>query len=189
MKKGRIVIVSGPSGSGKTTLHEKLLASKKYKKLLVKSISATTRPMRSWEKHGRDYFFIGDKMFAFKKTAGHFLECEKVFSYYYGTPNRNVQDLLKAGKNVLLCIDVKGAGTVLRKEPSALKIFIKTPTIAELKKRLKKRATEQKKDFDLRIKTARKELREAKRYDYVVINDNLQAAYRELETIIKKELF
>ncbi|MCK5580391.1 MAG: guanylate kinase [Candidatus Omnitrophica bacterium] len=187
-RKGRIVIISGPSGSGKTTLHERLLSCKKMKKVLVKSISATTRPPRKGEKNGRDYFFLSEKMFLYKKHAGHFLESERVFLYYYGTPNKNVQDHLKSGRNVLLCIDVKGAKTVWRKHPRTLKIFIKAPSLDVIQKRMKKRATESDKDLALRLSTARKELKEAKKYDYVIVNDELSRAAKELETVILKEL-
>ena len=187
-RKGRIVIISGPSGSGKTTLHERLLSCKKMKKVLVKSISATTRPPRKGEKNGRDYFFLSEKMFLYKKHAGHFLESERVFLYYYGTPNKNVQDHLKSGRNVLLCIDVKGAKTVWRKHPRTLKIFIKAPSLDVIQKRMKKRATESDKDLALRLSTARKELKEAKKYDYVIVNDELNRAAKELEAVILKEL-
>jgi len=139
MKKGKIIILSGPSGSGKTTLYGDLL---KKKLNLVKSVSVTTRPRRVGEKHGHDYFFISEKMFLYKKRAGHFLESEKVFDNYYGTPNKSVQELLKSGKNVLLCIDVKGARTVWRKHHKAVRIFIKTSTMEELKRRLEGRGSE-----------------------------------------------
>ncbi len=188
MTKGKIIIISGPSGSGKTTLYKKLLTSKKFKRRLVRSVSITTRPKRKGEKHGRDYFFVSLKMFAHKKRSGHFLESEQVFGNRYGTPNKNVQDLLRAGKNVLLCIDVKGAKSVRRKFPKAATIFIKTTSLAVLAARLKGRGSEQKSVVAQRLKTAKKELREAKKYKYVVINDNLRAAYGKLEAIIASEI-
>ncbi len=188
MTKGKIIIISGPSGSGKTTLYKKLLASKKFKKRLVRSVSITTRPKRKGEKHGRDYLFVSLKMFAHKKRSGHFLESEQVFGNYYGTPNKNVQTLLRAGKNVLLCIDVKGAKSVCRKFPKAATIFIKTTSLAVLAARLKGRGSEQKSVVAQRLKTAKKELREAKKYKYVVINDHLRVAYGKLEVIIASEI-
>lgn len=187
MKKGRIVIISGPSGSGKTTLYKKLLLSKNFKGNLVRSISMTTRPKRKGEKDGRDYSFISEKKFLYKKKAGHFLECQKVFRSYYGTPHKNVREFLKKGKHVLLCIDVKGAMVVWRKHPDALKIFIKTPSMAILKKRLASRATECKKELKIRLKTAQSELKEAKYYDYVVVNDSLKKAFNRLKEIIRIE--
>ena len=184
MTKGKIIIISGPSGSGKTTLHKKLLVSRKLKKWLAKSISVTTRPKRKGEKHGCDYLFVSPKMFLYKRRNGHFLESEKVFGHYYGTPNKRVMDLLRVGKNVLLCIDVKGTKAVQRKFPQAITIFIKTPSMEVLAARLKKRGSERKNIIKLRMKTAQKELKEAKKYKYVIINDNLKVAHNRLEAII-----
>lgn len=188
MKKGKIIILSGPSGSGKTTLYKKLLAGRKTKNRPVKSISVTTRPKRAGEKHGRDYFFISKKMFQYKKRSGHFLESEKVFDNYYGTPSKNVRDLLRAGKNVLLCIDVKGAKTVRRKFPKATTVFIKTSSLEVLEARLRRRGSEKKEIMKVRLQTARKELAEGKKYDYVIVNDDLRKAYSRLKAIISAEL-
>lgn len=189
MAQGRIVIISGPSGSGKTTLYKKLIADKEFSGKLIKSISATTRPRRPGERHGRDYLFFSRPMFLYKKRAGHFLESQKVFLHYYGTPYKTVRDLIKAGKHVLLCIDVKGARVVRRKHPDTLNIFVKTPSLEELKKRLSKRGTEHARDLAVRLRTARAELKDARHYDYIVINDALARAYGELKKVIRKELF
>lgn len=188
MQKGKIIILSGPSGSGKTTLYKKLLANWKIKNCPVKSISVTTRPKRVGEKHGRDYFFVSKKMFLYKKRSSHFLESEKVFDNYYGTPNKIIRGLLRAGKNVLMCIDVKGAKTVRRKFPKAVTIFIKTSSLKVLAARLKRRGSEQKNIMKFRLQTARKELREIKKYNYVIVNNDLRKAYRRLRTIIREEL-
>lgn len=188
MLKGKIIIISGPSGSGKTTLYKKLMAGKRLKNRLARSISVTTRPKRAGEKQGRDYIFVSPKQFAYKRRHRHFLESEKVFGNYYGTPNKNVRDLLKAGKNVLLSIDVKGAKTVRQKYPGAISIFIKTPSLKILESRLKRRGSEGKRVLRLRLETARKELREAGRYQYVVINDSLGLAYKRLESIVLQEI-
>ena len=102
MKIGRIIIISGPSGSGKTTLYKKLLASRKLKDKVVKSISVTTRSRRSGEVDGRDYIFLKSEEFLQKREKGYFLESQKVFDSYYGTPAENVKKLLQAGKYVLL---------------------------------------------------------------------------------------
>ena len=188
MKKGKIFIISGPSGSGKTTLYRKLLAKQKSKMKLAKSISLTTREKRPREKHGRDYFFVSLKMFRYKKRNGHFLETEKLSDNYYGTPKKNVLTLMKSGKNVLLCIDVKGAGTIQRKFPRAVTIFIKTASFSDLADRLKGRGSEGKASMKLRLRRARKELQEGEKYTYVIVNDDLRKAYIALETIMKKEL-
>ena len=94
IKKGKILILSGPSGSGKTTLHKELLDSPLFKNKLVKSISATTRPKRQGEKEGRDYLFLSEETFARRIRRGYFLEWEKVFDRYYGTPKIQVMNLL-----------------------------------------------------------------------------------------------
>jgi guanylate kinase len=188
MAKGKIVIISGPSGSGKTTLHKMLLESPKLKRKLVKSISVTTRNRRTGEKNGRDYIFVSAKKFQYKIKAGHFLEWQKVFDNYYGTPKKNVRALLTRGKNVLLCIDVKGARVVRRLCPDAITVFIKTPSISVLKKRLEKRAdTHDSKE--LRLKIAQKELAQAKYYDHRITNDHLTTAYRQLEEVVCESIF
>ncbi len=188
MKKGKVIILSGPSGSGKTTLHKELLASRKAKNTLVKTISFTTRARRPGEKHGGDYFFVSPKMFLHKKRSGHFLESENVFGNYYGTPQKSVRELLRSGKNVLLCIDVKGAKTVRRKFPEAVTIFIKTPSLKTLAQRLKARGSEEKKTLQERLKTAREELKAAKTYEHVIVNDLLRNAYKKLEAIVFTEI-
>jgi len=187
MKQGRIIILSGPSGSGKTTLHQKLLKSPAFKNKLVRSLSATTRLPRPGEKEGREYIFLSKKDFFARQKNDEFLESMRVFDNYYGTPKDKVEAALKKGKSVLLCIDVKGARLVSRKRPDALKIFIKTPTLADLKARLKNRGSEDAKTLRLRLKIAKEELREAKHYDHVIVNDNLGRAYRELSAIIAQE--
>ena len=186
MLAGKIIIISGPSGSGKTTLYKKLL---KDCHILVKSVSVTTRPKRPGEKNGRDYIFMTHKEFLSRKQRGYFLESQKVFDNYYGTPYKNVKDLLGAGKNVLLCIDVKGARVVTRKFRNVLRIFIKTPSVSVLKRRLRERGSEDAKTINLRLKTAKKELKEAQKYDYVIINNDLKTAYRHLRKIIIANVF
>ena len=186
--KGRIIIISGPSGSGKTTLHKRLLESLALKGKLVKSISATTRPKRPGEKNGRDYLFLTPKMFEHKIRQGHFLEWQKVFGNYYGTPKRQATTLLNKGTNILLCIDVKGARVVWKEFPGALKIFIKTPSMKVLRERLTRRASESRETLATRLHVARRELKEARQYDYVVVNGHLDHAARDLERIVRREL-
>ncbi len=185
---GKIFIISGPSGSGKTTLYQKLLADRDLRGRIAKTISVTTRPMRAGEKNGRDYFFVSLKMFLYKRKADHFLESQKVFDNYYGTPQEQVYDLLRAGKNVLLCIDVRGARIVCQKFPEAVRIFVKTSSLEALKKRLEYRGSEDSGKIRQRLKTARQELKEVKWYRYVVVNDDLNKAYQELKQIMLKEL-
>jgi len=186
--KAQIVILSGPSGCGKTTLHKALLASPLIKDKVVKTISATTRSKRPGEVPGRDYLFLNTKTFEERIKKGYFLEWEKVFDHYYGTPKKQVVQLLKKGINVLLCIDVKGARTVAKEFPQALKIFIKAPSLKILEDRLKARGSESKESLRLRLKVAREELKEAKHYDHVVINADLNKALEALQQIICRKL-
>ena len=186
--KGKIFIISGPSGSGKTTLHKRLLLSGRLKGKLIKSISATTREKRPGERHGRDYLFLAARDFLAKKDKGYFLEWQKVFDHFYGTPLDAVKKILRTGKNVLLCIDVKGARVVGKQFSDCVKIFIKTPSWAVLKERLQGRASESGRELLHRLKVARQEMKEAKRYDYVVSNDTIARAFRELESIVISQL-
>lgn len=112
----------------------------------------------------------------------------KVFDNYYGTPLKQVRDLLQDGKNVLLCIDVRGARVVWRKFPQTIKIFVKTSSVEELERRLKGRGSEDVSVIRMRMKTARKELKEAKHYDHIIINDHLPTAYRNLERIVRSSM-
>ena len=178
-------MLSGPSGAGKTTLHDLLLKSPQFAGRIVRSISATTRPPRGTERHGREYLFLSGKMFEAKLRRGQFLEWARVFDQYYGTPMNKVREVLKKGKSVLLCIDVQGGREVKRKIPSAVTIFVKTASMDELRRRLMSRGTDSKENIALRLKTARQELKEARFYDHVVVNDTLSRAQRELERILE----
>lgn len=187
-KKGKIILLSGPSGAGKTTIHARILKTSKLKGLVVRSTSMTTRDRRPGERNGRDYFFVSRKMFQYKVRAGHMLEHAKVFTNYYGTPVKYVRDLLKKGKSVLLCIDVQGARQIMRKRPEAVSIFVKAPSLKELKKRLSKRGTESAENLKLRLNTAKKELEQIKRYDRVITNDKLKKACQDAEEYILEQI-
>jgi guanylate kinase len=184
MNKGKIIVLSGPSGSGKTTLYKKLLLSHRLKGKIARSVSVTTRQKRAGEINGRDYVFVSKKKFLYKIRSGHFIEWQKVVGHLYGTPKKTINDILKTGKSVLLCIDVKGAKTVSRLFPEAISIFIQAPSLSVLKRRLAKRGSESSKTLHIRLQTATREMKEAKRYQYIVINDILGQAYKELEAII-----
>lgn len=184
LSRGKVIIISGPSGSGKTTLHKSLLDTPCLKGKLVKSISATTRAKRDGERHGRDYLFLTPNLFEARINKGYFLEWEKVFNNYYGTPKRQVLNLLNKGKHVLLCIDVKGARHVRKEFPEAMGVFVKTPTLKILRERLKKRASETPQTLESRLTVARAELKEAKKYDHIIVNARLDTAARELERVV-----
>lgn len=188
MKRGRIVILSGPSGAGKTTLYQKILKDEGFKERIVRSISCTTRRPRAGEQNGADYFFVSEKKFLYKIRAGHFLEYEQVVGNYYGTPRRYVEDLLRSGRHVLLCIDVKGGRQVAQKDPTALTIFIAPPSIETLRIRLTSRGSEDAAAVDMRLKTAEQEMRMRGAYRFVIENDALETAYAELRSLLDQEL-
>jgi guanylate kinase len=181
MKKGRIFVISAPSGSGKTTLCRQLL--KRCRDIVI-SRSATTRRLRKGEKNRRDYIFISEQRFKKYRRLGKLLEWARVFGYFYGTPKDFVDESLKKGKDVLLIIDVQGAFKVKRKRPSAVLIFVMPPSLKELEKRLLKRKSDNHQQIKLRLKVARQEVSYSPRYDYVVVNDDLDRAVTRLKEII-----
>ncbi len=181
---GKIIVISGPSGSGKTTLYSSLMKKASLRRKLARTISVTTREKRGGEINGKDYFFISRREFINKIKQGQFLEHEKVFDNYYGTLKSQVRQKLEQGKNVVLAIDVKGAKTVKALHKKAVLIFIKPPSTAILKARLVKRGTEDKKTLNARLKRAFMEMKQAGKYDYVVVNNGLKQATQKLENII-----
>jgi len=178
---GTVFVISAPSGCGKTTIVDKLL---KTVKNLKRSISITTRAPRQGETQSRDYFFISEKAFKKKVEKGSFLEWAKNFGYYYGTPKKNVHSLIKAGHDVVLTIDVKGATQVRKKMPDSVLVFIAPPNLDDLYGRLKKRATDSTKEVSNRLAIAKKEMIYSKKYDYIVINDKLRDAVECVKSII-----
>ncbi|MDD5019680.1 MAG: guanylate kinase [Candidatus Omnitrophica bacterium] len=182
----RVWIVSGPSGSGKTTLCEALLRDPFWEKRLLRSVSVTTRPLRPREKQGRDYTRIPEAAFLelLKKKA--FLEHEKIFGAFYATPRSILEKAGRQKKDVLLCIDVKGAATVRRVlgRSRVTSIFVVTPGARALVRRLRQRSTESKKDIEKRLRRVKIELCHMKRYDYIVINDVFDEALGKIKAIL-----
>jgi len=183
-----IFILSGPSGSGKTTLRNLLLKDKSIKKEFVKSVSLSTRPRRTGEKEGRDYFFVTEKEFKKLKRNGKILEWTKYLGYYYGTKKDFIESALKGGKNVLLCLDFKGATRVKKlylKE--VVSIFVVPPSLKELHKRIQGRSFRTKgEEVARRVRLAESELRNVSRYDYSLRNIKLRQAVKRLKAIILK---
>lgn len=186
LNKGIVAwIVSGPSGSGKTTLCEALLKDSFWKRHLLKSVSYTTRPLRSGEKDGRDYKHVPESQFLRLMRRGGFLESEKIFGSYYGTPKKAVKDAARSGRQLLLSIDVNGARTVRKYfGKHAASIFILPPGIKVLSQRLRRRSTEGEKDIAKRLRRVKIELSFMKDYDYIVVNDDLGEALRKLKSIL-----
>jgi guanylate kinase len=184
-----IFVLSGPSGSGKTTLRDLLLKDKALRKLFVKSISLTTRPMRPGEREGRDYFFINESTFNNLRKNKRILEWTKYLGYYYGTKKDLLEGSLDKGKNIVLCLDFKGARRIKTLYPQkAVTIFILPPSLEELRNRIEKRALGTKKqEISRRIMRAAKELKNMPEYDYALKNINLIQAVKKLKGIILKK--
>ena len=177
------IIISSPSGGGKTTVVQQLL---RQDKTVSRVVTATTRAPRTGEKNGKDYHFWTEKQFLTAVKKGQMLEWAHVHTSYYGIPKSSVQSLLKKGICPVLVIDVQGAKTVSKKYPQAVKIFIAPPSLAILKQRIAARK-DNTQDVALRLRTAKKELKEMPRYDYVVLNDELKKAIADTRAIIRAE--
>ena len=178
--KNRLIVLSGPSGVGKGTIVGKLLGLGNY----ALSVSCTTRAPRAGEKDGISYFFISREQFLKSVQEGGFLEYSEHFENFYGTPKKFVQDKLKT-HNVILEIEVDGALQVKKAYPEALLIMILPPSVEELRARLKGRGSESAEKIEQRVKRMNYELSKKDKYDYIVINDDLEKAVAEIEKIIE----
>ncbi|MDD4909175.1 MAG: guanylate kinase [Candidatus Omnitrophica bacterium] len=181
-----IFIVSGPSGSGKTTLVDNALKAGLPKKL-ARPLSFTSRPPRHNEQDGADYLFISEEEFRGKIKKGELLEWTKFLDGLYGTPRKEIDDLIHMGRDIILCRDIKGASSFKRQYPAAtVTIFIVPPSIGELENRITKRSHKTTRPEVLkRLKEARRELKFSGRYDHVIENANIDLATRQLLDIIK----
>lgn len=182
-RHGVIIAVSAPSGTGKTTIVKKILNEFPE---LVFSVSATTRKKRDYEIEGVDYFFITEDEFKSKIEKHEFIEWEKFYDYYYGTFKSYIEENIKQGKSVIVEIDVKGALALKKIYPDSVLIFIYPPSIDELVRRLTNRQTENETDLKKRIERAKMELSLKDNFDYFIINDDLEKAITETESLIKK---
>ena len=183
-ESGKLVVISGPSGAGKTTVLKRVLGGCPLP--LSLSVSATTRSPRPGEIDGKDYHFLSPEKFALRREAGEFLECFEVFSrgHWYGTLASEVTSSLKAGKWVVLEIDVQGAMAVLDQYPEAITIFVQLRSLEELEQRLRGRGTETEDKIARRLEVARRELELADRYRHRVINDELDQSVAEVCDIL-----
>lgn len=181
-KKARLIVVSGPSGVGKTTLLKRLL--NEFNDNIVFSVSYTSRGQRINEINGVDYFFVTKEEFEDGIKNDLFLEYAVVYGNYYGTSKKFIKKCLDKGKECLLDIDVQGGLNLMSKKTDAIFIFIAPPSYEVLKERLTKRSTDSKEVIEKRLKNAKFELEQKEKYDYIVINDELEKAYQELKEII-----
>jgi guanylate kinase len=166
-----LVVISGPSGVGKDSV---LQCMKKRQLPFHFVVTATTRPARSNEIHGVDYFFVSSDEFAEMIEKDELLEYAIVYKDFKGIPKRQVHEALASGKDVIMRIDVQGAAKVRKLYPEALLIFLTTQSEEELEERLRERKTENREDLKLRIATARQEMKRISEFDYVVINPDCQ---------------
>ena len=181
-QKGNLIVISGASGVGKSTVIAKVLENRG--EALYFSISCTTRKERPGEIDGVNYHFITREDFEARIQEGEFLEYAQYVDNYYGTSEKMIEEKLEQGLDVLLDIEVQGAAQVKEKRPDATLIFIVPPSFAELERRLVARNTDDAEKIAGRLKRAREEYREVSRYDYIVINNQVEAAAEEVQAIL-----
>ena len=184
MSKGFLLIVSGPAGTGKGTVCKEILERNKD---VLYSISATTRNPREGEVDGVNYIFTEEDKFKDMVEKGEFLEHAYVHTNYYGTPKKYVMDQVEKGQIVLLEIDVQGALQIKQNYSEAIFVFLLPPSMKELKSRIIKRGTESMEDIERRYENAFKEIELLGKYDYFVVNNQVDQAVEDIEAIIRAE--
>jgi guanylate kinase len=182
--RGDLFIVSSPSGGGKTTLIRRLLERPPGAGLHF-SVSHTTRPMRGGERNGREYHFVSVEEFQRMVQRDEFLEHNEVHDHIYGTSKAEVLPRLAAGEDVILDIDVKGASDIRASYPDAVTIFIVPSSPAELERRLRTRGLDSDESIRKRLINAAREIEEAPSFQYIIVNDDLDRATLELESIVR----
>src|SRR6516162_389166 len=183
---GNIIVISAPSGTGKSTVVKRMVASVAG---LGFAISHTTRPPRSGEQNGREYFFTSAARFKRMVAAGDFVEWAKVYGHLYGTTWNQLHHVLEGGKDVVLDIDVQGHAQVRRRLPEALSIFLLPPSFPELARRLRRRHSDPAEVIASRLAMARKEMRHWSGYDYLIVNDRIPSAVQAAKTIVQAARF
>ncbi len=183
-KKGVLLVISGPSGAGKGTICKALLEKNKE---IYLSVSATTREPRKGEVEGVNYFFLKKEDFLQKVEEGDFLEHAEVYGNYYGTPRSSVKKMIDEGRDVILEIDIQGALKVKENCEEGIFIFILPPSMEELKQRIIKRGSETPESLMRRFKSAYKEINYISKYNYAVVNDEVDTAVSKIEAIIAAE--
>lgn len=184
-KNGLLFVISGPSGTGKGTVVNKLIESGEF----ALSVSATTRLPREGEIEGIHYFFKSKDDFLEMAESHEFLEYAEFCGNYYGTPKNTVLSQLELGKDVILEIEVQGAENIKKSYPEAVLIFLAPPNLDELESRLTGRGAENAEKIKMRLDTAKKELKKIQEYDYVVINETVDAAVNAIKAIAESEKY
>lgn len=183
---GKLIVIVAPSGTGKSTMIKRL---KEDFPSLVESVSYTTRPIRNGEVHGKSYFFVSREEFLAKKDADEFLEWAEVHGNFYGTSKQFVESCLEEGKHLLFDLDVQGTDSMKNYfGTKANVIFISPPSVEELEKRLRNRGTEETHVINIRLMNARKELLRKNDFDFLIYNDDIEQAYKNLSEITAKIL-
>jgi len=181
---GKLFILSAPSGTGKTSLTKALL---KANINLWLSVSYTSRAKRPGEKEGIDYYFVERKIFVQMLECGEFIESAEVYGNLYGTSQKWINESIESGKDVLLEIDSQGAQQVRKIFSNVVSIFVLPPSLEELENRLRNRNQDSEEVITKRMDAAREEIRHVSEYDYVIINDNMDIALRDLICVVQSE--
>lgn len=184
MKRGLLLVVSAPSAGGKGTILKELFRQNENLRM---SVSATTRQPRPGEENGKDYYFISREEFQELVDGGRMLEHAEYVGNCYGTPRAPVEDWLAQGFDVVLEIDVQGGAQIKKLAPDCVSVFITPPSMSVLEKRLRDRGTEDDETVRKRLAAARKELPHAEKYDYIVVNDQLEDAVEDMQAILRSE--
>jgi guanylate kinase len=179
-----IVVVSGPSGVGKSTVVDRVLERATN---FIHSVSITTRPPRGGERDGVDYYFVTPDEFAKRRDAGELLEWAEVHGRLYGTPAAFVEKQLLRGVSVVLEIDVQGGMNIKDRNPDAVLIFLLPPSYSVLRERLALRGTDDEETVERRLENARKEITYFRRYDYLIVNDDLARCVDDVLAVIRAE--
>jgi len=183
--KTRMIIVAAPSGAGKSSFVEKACREESR---LEDTVTYTTRSMRLGESQGHPYHFVSREEFEAKLKENFFVEWAQVHTNLYGTPYEQLENAWLKGKCIIMDVDVQGAATFKKKYPDAISIFILPPSIDELRRRIEKRDGKVPADIEIRMANAEKEIQQASRFDYQIVNDQFDHSYAQFKKIVEELL-